>query len=118
MFTIYGIKNCDTMKKAMHWLDEHHISYQFHNYKTDGLTPELLHHFLQLVSWQDLLNTKGMTWRKLEESVRNETNNEAAAIKIMLANPSIIKRPLLIHGDHALLVFSPENYQHFIDKVI
>ncbi|OCG01019.1 ArsC family reductase [Gilliamella sp. wkB112] len=114
MYIIYGIKNCDTMKKAFAWLDAHQIKYQFHNYKTDGISADQLRSFLQLVDWQSLLNTRGTTWRKLDESVRVQINNEDAAIKIMLANPSIIKRPLLIESDRALLGFSDLSYSQFI----
>ena len=104
------------MKKAFTWLDDHHVSYQFHNYKTDGLSEELLDAFLQLVDWQSLLNTQGTTWRKLDESIRAEANNAQTAKKIMLANPSILKRPLLIDGKRALLGFSEELYSQFISQ--
>ncbi|OCG21553.1 ArsC family reductase [Gilliamella sp. wkB108] len=114
MYIIYGIKNCDTMKKAFAWLDEHQVQYQFHNYKTDGISADLIRSFLHLVDWQCLLNTRGSTWRKLDESVRAAINNEDSAIKIILANPSIIKRPLLIEGKRALLGFSDESYAQFI----
>ena len=114
MYIIYGIKNCNTMKKAFTWLDEHQINYQFHNYKTDGLSAELLNDLLKLVDWQSLLNTRGTTWRKLDEALRNQIDNQDAAIKIMLANPSILKRPLLIDGKQALLGFSEESYSQFV----
>ena len=104
------------MKKAFTWLDDHHVSYQFHNYKTNGLSEELLDDFLQLVNWQSLLNTRGTTWRKLDESIRAEVNNAQTAKKIMLANPSILKRPLLIDGKRALLGFSEELYSQFISQ--
>lgn len=116
MYIIYGIKNCNTMKKAFTWLDDHHIQYQFHNYKTDRLTADLLDTFLQLVDWQSLLNTRGTTWRKLDEQVRKQINNPQAAKKIMLDNPSILKRPLLIDGKRALLGFSDESYSQFISQ--
>lgn len=114
MYIIYGIKNCDTMKKAFTWLNDHHVNYQFHNYKTDGLSAELLSDLLKLVDWQSLLNTRGTTWRKLDETVRNQVDNQDAAIKIMLANPSILKRPLLVDGKRALLGFSDESYLQFV----
>lgn len=114
MYIIYGIKNCDTMKKAFTWLNDHQVSYQFHNYKTDGLSAELLSDLLKLVDWQSLLNTRGTTWRKLDEAVRNQVDNQDAAIKIMLANPSILKRPLLVDGKRALLGFSDESYSQFV----
>ncbi|MBI0102805.1 ArsC family reductase [Gilliamella sp. W8145] len=114
MYIIYGIKNCNTMKKAFTWLDEHQINYQFHNYKTDGLSAELLNDLLKLVDWQSLLNTRGTTWRKLDEALRNQIDNQDAAIKIMLANPSILKRPLLIDDKRALLGFSEDSYSQFV----
>ena len=114
MYIIYGIKNCNTMKKAFTWLDEHQINYQFHNYKTDGLSAELVNDLLKLVDWQSLLNTRGTTWRKLDEALRDQIDNQDAAIKIMLANPSILKRPLLIDGKQALLGFSEESYSQFV----
>ena len=114
MYIIYGIKNCNTMKKAFIWLDEHQINYQFHNYKTDGLSAELLNDLLKLVDWQSLLNTRGTTWRKLDEALRNQIDNQDAAIKIMLANPSILKRPLLIDDKRALLGFSEDSYSQFV----
>lgn len=104
------------MKKAFTWLDDHHVQYQFHNYKTDGLSADLLDTFLQLVDWQSLLNTRGTTWRKLDEQVRAQINNAQAAQKIMLDNPSILKRPLLIDGQRALLGFSDESYSQFISQ--
>ncbi len=115
MYIIYGIKNCNTMKKAFTWLDEQQISYQFHNYKTDGLSAELLSRLLELVDWQSLLNTRGTTWRKLDEVVRLQIDNQDAAMEIMLANPSILKRPLLVDGKRALLGFSDESYSQFIN---
>ena len=114
MYIIYGIKNCNTMKKAFTWLDEHQVNYQFHNYKTDGLSAELLNDLLKLVDWQSLLNTRGTTWRKLDEALRDQIDNQDAAIKVMLANPSILKRPLLIDGKRALLGFSEESYSEFV----
>ena len=104
------------MKKAFTWLDDHQVQYQFHNYKTDGLSADLLDTFLQLVDWQSLLNTRGTTWRKLDEQVREQINNAQAAKKIMLDNPSILKRPLLIDGKRALLGFSDESYSQFISQ--
>lgn len=102
------------MKKAFTWLDEHQINYQFHNYKTDGLSAELVNDLLKLVDWQSLLNTRGTTWRKLDEALRNQIDNQDAAIKIMLANPSILKRPLLIDDKRALLGFSEDSYSQFV----
>ncbi|WP_392565514.1 ArsC family reductase [Utexia brackfieldae] len=116
MYQIYGIKNCDTMKKAFTWLDEHHVQYQFHNYKTEGLSEALLNDLCNLVDWQLLLNTRGTTWRKLDEAVREKVNNVIEAKKIMLSYPSIIKRPVLVMGQRAQVGFSAESYQQFIEE--
>lgn len=116
MLIIYGIKNCDTMKKAFKWLDEHHIKYQFHNYKTDGLTPNTLQSLLNVIDWQILLNTKGTTWRKLDESIRHTITNESNAKQIMLEYPSIIKRPVIIQNNKALVGFSNDSYQQFFES--
>ncbi|GAA5109337.1 ArsC family reductase [Orbus sasakiae] len=116
MITIYGIKNCDTMKKAFNWLDEQHIDYHFHNYKTDGLNAEQLQTLLDLLGWQTLLNTKGTTWRKLDEASRNSVVDETTAKAVMLENTSIIKRPILVHGQNAIAGFSAERYQQFFEN--
>lgn len=113
MLTMYGISQCDTIKKAKAWLDAHNIPYQFHDYKKQGLDPELLDQWLQQLSWEDLLNRRGTTWRKLPEDVRENINAESARA-LMLDNQSIIKRPLLADGDKYLLGFSEASYQaHF-----
>lgn len=111
---MYGIKNCDTIKKARCWLENNHIDYRFHDYRVDGLDDVQLQALINLVGWQPLINTRGTTWRKLDEAKRNATNNEDAAKTVMLEHPSLIKRPLLVtdHGA-ALLGFSEDSYQHF-----
>ena len=110
MTIIYGIKNCDTMKKAFVWLKEAGIDYQFHDYKKEGLTTELLEVFVQQLGWEALINKRGTTWRQLFEEVKNAID-EASAKRIMLDNQSIIKRPLLVHNNHYELGFSGESYQ-------
>jgi Spx/MgsR family transcriptional regulator len=115
--TMYGIKNCDTIKKARRWLEEHSIPYQFHDYRADGLSERQLRDFVERLGWQPLLNTRGTTWRKLDEAQRNACNNAEAAIALMLAQPAIIKRPLLTDGKgRALLGFSVESYQQFLTE--
>ncbi|WP_025120788.1 MULTISPECIES: ArsC family reductase [unclassified Serratia (in: enterobacteria)] len=116
--TMFGIKNCDTIKKARRWLEEHGVAYQFHDYRADGLDEQLLRDFVARLGWQPLLNTRGTTWRKLDEAQRNACDNADAAIALMLEQPAIIKRPLLDDGKgHALLGFSSESYQQFITEV-
>ncbi|PLO79229.1 ArsC family reductase, partial [Klebsiella quasipneumoniae] len=95
MLTMYGIKNCDTIKKARRWLEAHQIDYRFHDYRADGLDRAQLDTFIAELGWQALLNTRGTTWRKLDESLRNSIDNADAAAALMLEMPAIIKRPLL-----------------------
>ena len=95
MITVYGIPNCDTMKKARRWLADHEIDYSFHDYKKQGIDDELLRSWIKQVGWELLLNRRGMMWRKLDDDVKNNID-EASAIKVMLATPSIIKRPVLV----------------------
>jgi arsenate reductase len=109
MIIIHGIKNCDTMKKARAWLDAHGTPYAFHDYKTQGLAEAILRAWVAELGWKPLLNTSGTTFRKLPEAER-ETLNEAHAMALMLAQPSMIKRPVLDLGGRRLVGFSPESY--------
>ena len=116
--TMYGIKNCDTIKKARRWLEDRGVAYHFHDYRADGLTEQQLRGFVAQLGWEPLLNTRGTTWRKLDEAQRNACDNADAAIALMLAQPAIIKRPLLDDGNgHALLGFNTDAYQQFIAEV-
>ena len=110
MITIYGIKNCDTMKKAMRWLDEHGVEYRFHDYRKDGLDEKQLKAWEKELGWEQLLNRRGQLWRKLPQAVRDNIDRETA-LKCMLENPGIIKRPLLDTGDRRVLGFKPEQYE-------
>ena len=107
--TIYGIKNCDTMKKARTWLDSHGTAYEFHDYKKEGIQRERLVAWAGSVGWELLLNRAGTTFRKLPESSKNNLT-EARAIALMLEQPSMIKRPVLERGKTLLVGFSPEKY--------
>ncbi|MEJ5071664.1 ArsC family reductase [Enterobacter ludwigii] len=114
MITMYGIKNCDTIKKARRWLDDHQLEYRFHDYRADGLDRALLDTFIAELGWEALLNTRGTTWRKLDESVRDSITNADAAAALMLEMPAIIKRPLLCApGQPMLLGFSDSSYQTY-----
>jgi arsenate reductase len=107
---IYGIKNCDTMKKARAWLDEYGVAYAFHDYKTAGLERERLQRWCRQVGWEALLNRGGMTFRKLPENDKQGLD-AGKAMALMLAQPSLIKRPVLELGGGKLLVgFKPEQY--------
>ena len=109
--TIYGIKNCDTMKKARTWLDKHKVDYVFHDYKSAGIGRAKLETWAKKAGWETLLNRAGTTFRKLPDSDK-EGLNEKRALALMLAQPSMIKRPVLDLGGGKLLVgFAPEQYQ-------
>jgi len=107
--TIYGIKNCDTMKKARAWLDGRGIAYEFHDYKTAGIERAQLEGWARAVGWETLLNRAGTTFRKLPEADKAGLT-ERTAIALMLAQPSLIKRPVLDAGGTLLVGFQPERY--------
>ena len=106
---LYGIRNCDTMKKAWTWLDQHAVAYDFHDYKKAGLDRATLESWVRQVGWEALLNRSGTTFRKLPESDRQNLD-EAKAVALMLAQPSMIKRPVLEIGERLLVGFRPEAY--------
>jgi arsenate reductase len=107
--TIYGIKNCDTMKKALAWLDGHGVAYGFHDYKAEGIDKDRLKQWSGVVGWETLLNRAGTTFRKLPDGDK-EGLNERKALALMLAQPSMIKRPVLDLGGKLLVGFKPEIY--------
>jgi arsenate reductase (glutaredoxin) len=108
--TLYGIKNCDTMKKARAWLDSHGVAYSFHDYKSEGIAKDKLKGWSDELGWETLLNRAGTTFRKLPDSDR-EGLNERKALALMLAQPSMIKRPVLeLSGGKLLVGFKPEHY--------
>lgn len=109
--TMYGIKNCDTIKKARKWLDENKVEYRFHDYKKEGVDEKLLKAWCSEIGFDNLLNRRGTSWRKLSPQAKASIN-ETTAIKIMLENPSIIKRPLLDTGQGKLIGFSDEQYRN------
>lgn len=92
---LYGIRNCDTVKKARQWLDDHGQAYHFHDFKVDGVPADELDHWLRQVGWETLLNRKGTTWRKLDPAVQASATDAAGARAVMLANSSVIKRPVV-----------------------
>jgi arsenate reductase (glutaredoxin) len=109
MVRLYGIPNCDTMKKARRWLEEHGVDYQFHDYKREGVDETRLRRWARQVGWETLLNRRGMMWRKLDEATKADLN-QASAIRIMVRTPSIIKRPVLEYGKNLHVGFSAEEY--------
>jgi arsenate reductase len=109
MTTVYGIKNCDTMKRAFAWLDEHGIAYAFHDYKKLGADEALLKKWAARAGWEKLINTRGPSFRKLPpEKQANLT--EEKAIALMLENPSMIRRPIVESGRTLLIGFDPDEY--------
>lgn len=108
--TIYGIKNCDTMKKARAWLDKHKVEYAFHDYKKAGIERVKLEGWAKKAGWDALLNRVGTTFKKLPDKDKQDLS-EAKAIKLMLAQPSMIKRPVLeLSGGKLLIGFKPDEY--------
>jgi arsenate reductase len=107
--TLHGIRNCDTMKKAWTWLDEHGIAYDFHDYKKQGIKRETLESWVQAVGWEVLLNRAGTTFKKLPDADKLGID-AARAVDLMLAQPSMIKRPVLVTGDRLIVGFKPEVY--------
>ena len=108
--TLYGIKNCDTMKKARTWLDEHGVKYEFHDYKTAGIDRSRLELWCKELGWEVLLNRAGTTFRKLPEADKTVSDSRKAVV-LMLAQPSMIKRPVLDLGGKRLVGFNPESYK-------
>lgn len=109
MITLYGIPNCDTIKKARKWLKDNGKDYSFHDYKKQGVPEKELRSWVKQLGWETLLNKRGTTWRKLDEATKASVD-EASAIQIMLDNPSIIKRPVLSSGKTLLVGFSADEY--------
>jgi arsenate reductase len=107
--TIYGIKNCDTMKKARTWLDSNGVAYSFHDYKTKGIDKASLQRWAKNVGWEVLLNRAGTTFRKLDDAAK-EGLTESKAIALMLEQPSMIKRPVLDLSGKLIVGFKPEIY--------
>lgn len=108
--TIYGIKNCDTMKKARSWLDGQGIAYAFHDYKTGGIDRATLEGWAKKVGWELLLNKAGTTFRALPDADKADLT-EKKAIALMMAQPSMIKRPVLDRGGALLVGFKPDQYE-------
>ncbi|OLP45299.1 ArsC family reductase [Rhizobium oryziradicis] len=110
--TLYGIKNCDTMKKARTWLDDHGVDYTFHDYKAKGIDRDSLQNWCSKMGWDIVLNRAGTTFKKLPEDQRADLT-EDKAITLMLAQPSMIKRPVMDKDDALLVGFKPEQYGAF-----
>ena len=109
MTTLYGIKNCDTIRMARRWLKGHDIDYRFQDVREDGINKALLNSWIKVLGWEQLLNRRGTTWRQLPPDLR-EGIDRASATSVMLGQPAIIKRPLLEHDKQLYLGFSDARY--------
>ena len=113
MIRVFGIKNCDTMKKAFTWLNENGVDYEFTDYKKAGVAETHLPDWSQRASWETLLNKRGLMWKKLSEEERADVD-QAKALKLMAQYPSLIKRPVLDTGSQLIIGFIPENYAELL----
>lgn len=116
MLILYGIKNCDTMKKAQRFLTQHALPYRLHDYRVDGLSLNKLQEFATALGWQNLLNTRGTTWRQLPDNEKYDLT-EPRALTLMLNQPTLIKRPILSSNGRFLLGFSDTTYCSFTSSL-
>lgn len=110
MYTLYGISNCNTVKKAKDWLQDNGFEFQFHDYRKQGLTAELLDSFEVVLGWEKLLNKQSTSWRALSADQKSNVSRETA-MQYMLETPTLIKRPVLDTGEKMIIGFKAENYQ-------
>ncbi len=108
--TLYGISNCDTVKKARKWLDEHNIDFQFHDFRKSGLTQDQVELWLTKINWESLLNKRGTTWRQLPEHIKNDVS-AATIAPLMVAHPTLIKRPVLTVQSSLHIGFKAQEYE-------
>lgn len=113
MITLYGIKNCDTVKKARKWLDKHKVDYQFHDFREDGLNTEQVKQWAEELGWETLINKRSTTWKTLGESVKVLLNNETV-VEVIMESPTLIKRPLLDNGKSRTVGFKIPEYEQLI----
>jgi len=109
--TLYGIPNCDTVKKARTWLADHGQDVEFHDFKKQGLSRETVAAWLEQTDWETLVNRKGTTWRKLSDERRAQVVDKASALELMLENPSVVKRPVLAGAGPLMVGFSADQYE-------
>ena len=110
MTTIYGIKNCDTVKKSLKWLEKNNVEFSFHDFRVDGLTPELLTHFVERSSWDVLLNKRSTTFRNLPAAIKNNLTDDVM-FNAVIEQPTLLKRPILIKNDTTCVGFKDDLYQ-------
>lgn len=109
MITLYGIKNCDTVKKARIWLEQHKVNYHFHDFRADGLTPAQVKIWITEIGLETLINKRSTTWKELDEATKNNFN-ETNAATVISENPTLIKRPLLDTGKQKTVGFKDAEY--------
>lgn len=114
MATLYGIKHCDSVKKARAWLDKRKIKYNFHDFQIDGIDEKMVQQFVEVLGWETVLNSESTTYRQLPEW-QQDNMTEELALELMLQQPTIIKRPVLKKGKDWEIGFSEENYQRLFD---
>jgi len=112
MLTIYGIKNCDTVKKARRWLEDHGIEYQFHDFRQDGLDKKQLSGWVEQLGWEAVVNKRSTTWRNLSDKDK-EIKTNSQAVKLLAANPTLIKRPVLEKNKILLIGFKESDYKKY-----
>jgi arsenate reductase len=111
MIILYGIPNCDTVKKARAWLGGQGVSYQFHDFKKQGVPPDQLARWTEAAGWEKVLNRKGTTWRKLDAAAQAGVQDSPSAQALMLANPSVIKRPVVDWGKGITVGFDAADWE-------
>ncbi|MCW8900992.1 MAG: ArsC family reductase [Gammaproteobacteria bacterium] len=111
MLKLYGIKNCDTVKKARRWLENHGVDYQFHDFRQDGLDKKQLTAWVEKLGWESILNKRSTTWRSLSDEEKNISSN-SQAIKLLLTNPTLIKRPIAQNSNVLLIGFKDVDYKN------
>ena len=107
---IYGISNCDTVKKAKNWLDKHNIDYQFHDFRKQGLDKKIIDGWLKTVTWDKILNKRSTSWRNLDPSIQ-QTINESNVVDLIIENPTLIKRPVMDVNDTITIGFNSDTYE-------
>ena len=110
MITLYGIKNCDTVKKARRWLESNEVEYQFHDFRQDGLDIKQLTAWVENLGWESVVNKRSTTWRNLSDEEK-EISSNAKAVKLLAANPTLIKRPVVVKNKTLLIGFKEAEFQ-------
>ncbi|WP_410498168.1 ArsC family reductase [Chitinibacter sp. S2-10] len=113
---LFGIPNCDTVKKARVWLTENGFDYEWHDFKKQGLSAEQVQQWIDAIGWEVLINKQGTTWRKLDETTKASVVDADSAIAVMIANPSVIKRPVLVTKKQTQVGFKPDMYETIMEN--